>query len=286
MSQSPNILIFNAGSSSLKFGLFHVGDQPKLLLGGTADGIGTKFGKLTATDVSGETIYSVDEPFASAHDAAVRAFGLLDQFDAPSPDAIGHRIVHGGPRIRNHVLIDDNTMRQLEAATAFAPLHIPSALAILKSSQSEFPDVPQAICLDTTFHAQMPEVARYFPLSQEFADRGIFRYGFHGLSCESIIRRLGAQIPSRLIVAHLGGGCSITAIKDGKSIDNSMGLTPSGGTMMSTRSGNLDPGLLLYLLRSEGYSPDSLEVLLNQKSGLAGVSGSAGDLRELRCVEN
>lgn len=132
----------------------------------------------------------------------------------------------------------------------------------------------------------MPDVARSFPLSSEFADRGIFRYGFHGLSCESIVRRLGAQIPSRLIIAHLGGGSSVTAIKDGKSIDNSMGLTPSGGTMMSTRSGDLDPGLLFYLLRFGGYSPDSLEVLLNQKSGLAGVSGSAGDLRELRRVEN
>lgn len=113
MSQSPNILVFNAGSSSLKFCLFHVNDQPKLLLGGMAEGIGTKIGNLTATEVSGEPIYSDNEPFASAHDAAVRVFGLLDQFDAPSPDAIGHRIVHGGPRIRNHVLINDDVMASL-----------------------------------------------------------------------------------------------------------------------------------------------------------------------------
>src|SRR6185437_10407939 len=164
---------------------------------------------------------------------------LLTDAHLPAPAAIGHRIVHGGPHLRRHCLIDESVLRQLESAAAFAPLHVPAALAVIRYAREHFPGLPQVACFDTAFHARMPDVARVLPLAPELRQAGIQRYGFHGLSCESILRQLGSDVPARVIIAHLGNGASITAVKDGKSIDTSMGLTPTGGVIMGTRSGDL-----------------------------------------------
>ncbi|MGQ0621171.1 MAG: acetate/propionate family kinase [Panacagrimonas sp.] len=197
------------------------------------------------------------------------------------PDGIGHRIVHGGPSLRQHCLIDDAVIQQLEAATAFAPLHVPAALSLMRFAQTQFPGVPQVACFDTQFHAALPDVARVLPISRELQAQGIQRYGFHGLSCESIVRQLGPNLPRRLVVAHLGNGASITAIRDGRSIDTTMGMTPSGGVMMGTRSGDLDPGVLIHLMREKKFDLAMLEELIDHRSGLLGVSGLASDMRRL-----
>jgi acetate kinase len=199
----------------------------------------------------------------------------------PAPVAVGHRIVHGGPRLRRHCLIDDEVLRQLEAARPFAPLHIPSALSIICFAREHFPAASQAACFDTAFHADLPEVARVLPIPKELRSEGLQRYGFHGLSCESAVRQLADGLPDRLIIAHLGNGASVTAIKAGKSIDTSMGLTPSGGVVMSTRSGDLDPGVLIYLMREKKFDAAMLEELVDRHSGLLGISGVGGDMRGL-----
>src|ERR1700724_1852393 len=200
----------------------------------------------------------------------------------PAPAAIGHRIVHGGPKLRQHCLIDDPVVRQLEAATAFAPLHTPAALSVIRFAQEHFPGLPQVACFDTTFHAGLPAVARVLPIARELQSEGIQRYGFHGLSCESIVRRLANALPRRLVIAHLGNGASVTAVKAGKSIDTSMGLTPTGGVIMGTRSGDLDPGVLLYLMREKKLDAAMLEEMVNRRSGLLGISGVGSDMRRLR----
>lgn len=286
MTSGLNILVFNAGSSSLKFALIHMGDGPRPLLTGSADNIGESGGRISANDASGENIFSEQETFASIDHAARRAIALLGQFDCPPPEVVAHRFVHGGRHLTDHTIIDDAVIKHLAEGAQFAPQHNPAALAIFNLTKILLPGLPHVVCLDTVFHKSMPPVARHFPLPADFARRGIVRYGFHGLSCESIVRRLPRPLPSRIVIAHLGSGCSITAVRDGDSIDNSMGLTPIGGMMMQTRSGDLDPGLLTFLLRSEGYTPESLERLLSQESGLLGVSGLSSDLSILCGREN
>src|ERR1700733_6629755 len=200
----------------------------------------------------------------------------------PKPDCFGHRIFHGVLKLFQLRLIDDTVLTQLEAATAFAPLHIPLALSVIRFAQKHFPGLPQVACFDTTFHAGLPAVARVLPIARELQSEGIQRYGFHGLSCESIVRRLAHALPRRLVIAHLGNGASVTAVKAGKSIDTSMGLTPTGGVIMGTRSGDLDPGVLVYLLREKKFDAGMLEELVDHRSGLLGISGVGSDMRRLR----
>ncbi len=184
-------------------------------------------------------------------------------------------------KLRQHCLINDSVLAQLEAATAFAPLHIPSALSVIRFAQEHFPGLPQAACFDTTFHAGLPPVARVLPIARELHAEGIQRYGFHGLSCESIVYQLANDLPNRLVIAHLGNGASVTAVKAGKSIDTSMGLTPTGGVIMGTRSGDLDPGVLVYLMREKKFDAAMLEELVDHRSGLLGISGLGSDMRRL-----
>jgi acetate kinase len=273
-----NVLVFNAGSSSLKFGLFQCAGTPRPIVVGAARDIDKRRSRLLAHDDNGSVIFE-DAGAEDLEGASRQIIAKLQEGGYPTPDVVGHRIVHGGPEVLDHCLIDDSVMRKLEVATAFAPLHGRPALSIAKIAQAAY-RVPHVACLDTVFHRSMPAMARRFPLPPEFAARGLYRYGFHGLSCESIVRQLGDRVPSRLIVAHLGSGASVTAIKEGRSVDNSMGLTPTGGVMMATRCGDLDPGLLVYLVRL-GYEAQRLEDLLDKESGLAGVSGLAGDLKTL-----
>ncbi len=187
--------------------------------------------------------------------------------------------MHGGPQLRRHCLIDDPVLRQLEAATAFAPLHIPPALAVIRFAQDHFRGIPQAACFDTAFHADLPDLARVLPIARDLQREGVQRYGFHGLSCESIVRQLAIDSPRRLIIAHLGNGASVTAVRDGRSIDTSMGLTPTGGVIMGTRSGDLDPGVLAYLMREKKFDAAGLEELVDHRSGLLGISGISSDMR-------
>ena len=257
------VLALNSGSSSLKFGLYRVdATHAEALTSGDHD---------TATvEQQGDAMRGIV--------ARLAASGL------PPPDAIGHRIVHGGPALRGHAVIDDAVMSQLEAAAAFAPLHTPAALAVLRLARRHFASTPQVACLDTAFHADMPEVARTLPIDRALQVEGIRRHGFHGLSCESIVRQLQPTVPARLVIAHLGNGASVTAVQAGRSVDTSMGLTPTGGMMMSTRSGDLDPGLLVYLMREKRLDADGLDDLVNRRAGLLGVSGIGGDMRQIRAA--
>ena len=209
---------------------------------------------------------------------------LADRKCAPTT-AIGHRIVHGGFQLRDHCLIDLDTIALIERAVAFAPIHNPASLALIRLARAHFADLPQVACFDTAFHATLPEVAHILPLPREYRSDGVRRYGFHGLSCESVVQQLAGTLPARLVVAHLGNGSSVTAIKEGRSIDTSMGLTPSGGVIMGSRSGDLDPGVLLYLLREKHLDAAKLADLIDFHSGMLGISGISGDMRRLHEAE-
>ena len=279
------VLTFNSGSSSLKFGLFDVrGAQVDPLLTGEVETLGEGKARLHAADGVGTVL--ADQPIAATdHDATIgQIFSLLDRAALPAPIVIGHRVVHGGPALLHHVLIDAAIMDQLERTSGFAPLHIPEALAMIRAARLHFPNLPQVACFDTSFHATMPPVAMTLPLPARLRDRGLRRYGFHGLSCESIVRQLGAELPERLVIAHLGNGASVTAVRAGQSVDTSMGLTPTGGIVMGTRTGDLDPGVLIHLLRERGYTAAMLETLVDHESGLLGLSGLGSDMRMLNAA--
>jgi acetate kinase len=276
------ILALNSGSSSLKFGLYRTGaERTEGLLSGEAEAIGGGNSKFSVQDRHGKTIISESVPLPGQRAAVIRVATLLADADEPAPGAIGHRVVHGGPQLRQHCLIDGPVLRELEAATAFAPLHTPPALAVIRFAQERFPGLPQVACLDTAFHAGLPDVARVLPIPRQLQSAGIQRYGFHGLSCESILQQLGGNLPGRVVIAHLGNGASVTAVKGGKSIDTSMGLTPTGGVIMGTRCGDLDPGVLVYLIRENKLDAAQLEELVDHRSGLLGISGVGSDMRRL-----
>ena len=278
------VLALNSGSSSLKFGLFlfveEEGDVDAKYRG-TFDSIGTEQGNLRIRGAAGQTV--VDEPHrcATQPEAIQILVKHITRFEMQQPIGIGYRIVHGGRSLREHQRITPEVMRQLEAAVVFAPLHIPPAVQLIREVESHYPDVLQCACCDTAFHRTLPEAASRFPLPQKFWEDGIHRYGFHGISCESILHSLEPPIPPRIIIAHLGNGASVTAIADGVSVDTSMGLTPTGGIVMSTRTGDLDPGVLVHILQTTSTDPDVLEKLINRQSGLLGISGISGDMRGL-----
>jgi acetate kinase len=189
--------------------------------------------------------------------------------------------VHGGPTLRQHQIITPQVLEQLRHATHFAPLHIPQALALIASAQAIFPSAAQFACFDNAFHQTIPEIASHLPIPQRYFDAGILRYGFHGISYESLVHHFGARLPERAIFAHLGSGSSLCALRNGKSIDTTMGLTPTGGIPMATRSGDLDPGVILYLLRVEKIDANGLEDLLTHQSGLFGLSSGESDVKTL-----
>jgi acetate kinase len=194
---------------------------------------------------------------------------------------VGHRLVHGGPDYSAPRLIDDAMVAAIEQLTPFAPNHLPQALAAIAATRAAFPDLPQVACFDTAFHRTMPPVAQRYPLPPEFEREGAIRYGFHGLSYASIVDRLGDRIAPRTIVAHLGNGASMAALRDGTSVDTTMGFTPLGGLMMGTRPGDLDPGMLLYLLQQTGRSVDDVADLVADQAGLRGVSQRSADMKAL-----
>ena len=276
------ILVLNSGSSSLKFGMYYrVSDSDELpLLTGSAEGIGRSSGALHIRSADGKPLVTRESILESQSGALAAVATAIREHVHTAPVAVGHRVVHGGPNLRDHQLITPHLLDQLRAAAHFAPLHIPQALALIASAQSIFPAAHYA-CFDDAFHRTMPEIASHLPLPQCYFDAGIRRYGFHGLSYESLVHHLGEQLPRRAIFAHLGNGASLCALRDGVSIDTTMGFTPTGGIPMGTRSGDLDPGVLLYLLRNENMSADDLESLVNHQSGLFALSSGESDVKAL-----
>jgi acetate kinase len=281
-SSHDTVLVLNSGSSSLKFGLFRRGaDDEEMVLEGSAQGIGKAGGTLQIRAADGNVLLKQTHILESQPDALGKLAQALEKHGAGRPIAVGHRVVHGGPHLRTHQRITARVLEQLREAVHFAPLHIPPALALVEQAQQIWDVVPHFACFDHAFHQTMPPAATRLPLPDKYAAAGVIHYGFHGLSYESLVYRLGKNLPSRAVFAHLGNGSSLCAVQNGKSIDTSMGLTPTGGVPMSTRSGDLDPGVLLYLMRTEGLDADGLERLLNRESGLAGLSGGQGDMQAL-----
>jgi acetate kinase len=205
---------------------------------------------------------------------ALRALGPVE------PRAIGHRLVHGGPHHHEPALLDDALIASLRSLTRFAPLHLPKALDAVDEARRRFPGLPQVACFDTHFHWNLPECARRLPLTQELHDEGVRRYGFHGLSYEFIVSSLGPELGARAVVAHLGNGASLAALRDGRSVDTTMAFTPAAGIIMGTRSGDIDPGVALYLA-GKGLHGAALERVFESESGLRGISGRTSDMREL-----
>jgi len=201
-------------------------------------------------------------------------------------ETVGYRVVHPGAKLQGHQRITADVLQKLRDAEAFAPLHDPVAVEIIEEMMKRLPDVPHFACFDTVFHETMPEEATTYAIPEEYRKRGVKRYGFHGLSCESIVMQLREAkiaVPKRMAIAHLGSGCSVTALVDGKSVDTTMGLTPTGGVVMGTRPGDLDPGLLIYLLRQmNGDQSKELEAMVNHKAGMVALSGMANDMKAVR----
>jgi acetate kinase len=276
------ILVLNSGSSSLKFGVYRRGvSDEEPVLTGSAEGIGRGNGTLNIRSCDGTTLVTRQRIHESQSDALITLAAAIQEHVRTALVAVGHRIVHGGPNLRTHQLITPQVLDQLRSATHFAPLHIPQALTLIASAQSIFSSAAHYACFDDAFHRTMPEVASHLPLPQRYFDAGIRRYGFHGLSYESLVRRFGSRLPERAIFAHLGNGASLCALRNGRSIDTTMGLTPTGGIPMGTRSGDLDPGVFLYLMRNEKLGANELEDLLNHQSGLFALSSGESDVKAL-----
>jgi acetate kinase len=274
------ILSLNGGSSSLKFAVYRLsGTAEERMFSGAVEAIGQPSGKAWLR--GGDKMLQEETGKFPDHTAAMKKmFAGLREQGVEKLAAAGHRIVHGGPKFTAPQLIDAQLKQALKELIPFAPLHLPSQIAMIEAVEAHFPDLPQVACFDTAFHSRMPEVAQRFALPQRFWEQGIRRYGFHGLSYEYVIGKLGGKLGRRAIIAHLGNGASMVALKDGLPMDTSMGMTPTGGFMMGTRSGDLDPGVLIHLLKT-GYSAEQLEELVDHEAGLLGVSGHTSDMKAL-----
>ncbi len=276
----------NRGSATLKSALYEAGNHEELLLSMTVDQAGLSGGRLKIADPSGTALF--DSPVAGGDSNAalevmfawLSEHGFLNRLAAA-----GHRLVQGGPRYADPQRITPEFLSAIEQLVPLDPDHLPEAIRGIQFVAGKFPDLPQVACFDTAFHKSLPNVARTYALPRRFRDEGIHRYGFHGLSYEYIMRELraleGDLANGRVIIAHLGSGASMVAVKEGKSTDTSMGFTPLEGLVMGTRSGDLDPGVLLYLLGQKKMSAKEMNTLVNKESGLLGVSGTSGDMRVL-----
>jgi acetate kinase len=282
MTTAPVILCLNSGSSSLKFALYQLeAASDTSLAEGSVERIGLPIGRLWVHDQASGA--AVDEPGTfHDHQAAVEAaFAAMEKLQLPALDAVGHRIVHGGADHIAPEQVDARLLEDLRRLVPYAPLHLPPEIQGIEAVTARFPQLPQVACFDTAFHRRMPELAQRFPLPRAIWDEGVRRYGFHGLSYEYIIDQVGARTLGRAVIAHLGNGASMAAVRNGQPLDTTMGFTPTGGFMMGTRTGDLDPGLLIYLLIERGYDATTLEQLVNDQSGLLGVSGISPDMKTL-----
>lgn len=276
------ILCMNSGSSSLKFSLYDLSTTgERLLARGAVERIGLDDGR-GSIQLSGK-----DEPIEHKEDfpdhkaAVTTCFALLARANVVEPQAVGHRVVHGGSEHTAPEKVDNALLGALRKLIPFAPLHLPDAIRVIEQIAERFPDLPQVACYDTAFHRNIPEVAQRFPLPAAYWHQGIRRYGFHGLSYEYIMTALGPAAHGRVIIAHLGNGASMAAVKGAQPLDTTMGFTPTGGLMMGTRSGDLDPGILVHLMTEKKFDARRIARLVNYESGLLGVSGLSSDMRTL-----
>jgi acetate kinase len=285
-----HILVINSGSSSIKFSLFQTGEgEPRSLFEGEVAGIGGEKATFKFRDADGRNLNDANAEIkvGTPVDAIGLVVNAVSKPGLPKVEAVGYRVVHPGARLDRHQRITEAVLNDLQEAVVFAPLHDPAVIVVIKEMMSKFPDVHHYACFDTVFHQTMPEAATTYPVPLKYREQGVRRYGFHGLSCESIVRQLQAEkktpFPKRMVIAHLGSGCSVTAVVDGRSVDTTMGLTPTGGVVMGTRPGDLDPGLVLYLLRQmQGNQVDALEKMLNHDSGMVALSGMPNDMKAVR----
>ena len=288
-SAGIGILTINSGSSSIRFAVYEAGEPPRRRLDGKIDRIGLNGTNLTVNDPAVKP--QVPRRLGAADHRKAAGF-LMDWLQAQpvfaSVKAAGHRVVHGmkhsePQRVTARLLAD------LHRITPYAPEHLPRGIALIEAFLRRHPKLPQVACFDTAFHRSMPKVAKLLPIPRRYTEKGVERYGFHGLSYAYLMEELGRLDPAaakgRVILAHLGNGASLAAVRDGKSIDTSMGFTPTAGLVMSTRTGDLDPGLLYYLARTERMTAARLQRMVNHESGLLGVSGTSSDLRDLLARE-
>ncbi|MEP7187526.1 MAG: acetate/propionate family kinase, partial [Rhodanobacter sp.] len=286
-SDGPLVLTLNGGSSSIKFALFELGERLQRRFGGSMDGIGKTHACLRVEGAEKADNFSRS---LAAPDHTVAVDVLLDWIEqrlGGTPlAAVGHRVVHGGPNYSKPQLITREMLDDVRRLVPFDPEHLPEEILLTEAMHRRFPALPQVACFDTAFHHDLPRVARMLPIPRRYEAQGVRRYGFHGLSYQFLIGeldRLGdpAASSGRVILAHLGNGASLAAVLDGKSIDTSMGFTPTAGVPMSTRSGDLDPGLAGYLARTEQMSAEQFSSMANDASGLLGISETSADMREL-----
>jgi acetate kinase len=289
MSSLP-ILVLNSGSSSIKFSVYEAGDgQRDKLFEGAVDGIGTDLGKFWIKDAAGKKLVDQTPSLPNRSVAFKMVADALHSGDFPAPLAIGHRVVCGGPTIQENQRITPQLIDEIESYAALAPLHTPIAVYIMCEALKLFPGIPNFAVLDTYFHRTLPEVATHMPIPEEYSAMGVRRYGYHGISYESIVYQLQPKVPEKLIVAHLGNGASISAIRNGECLDTSMALTPTSGIISGSRTGDIDPGIVIFILKEIAkFTPntleaaDKLETVVSKKSGLLGVSELSNDMRDLR----
>jgi acetate kinase len=290
-SSDTNLLAINAGSSSIRFALFANGTTLRRILEGRLEGIGLAEStlKVDGDNPGDRESRRVDAP---NHSAAVDVLmGWFEEHrERVAFSAVGHRVVHGGPRLSAPQRITEDVLDALQALSPFAPKHLPEEILLARAFQRRFPSLPQVACFDTAFHHDLPRVARLLPIPRRFEAQGVRKYGFHGLSYTFLMSELArldgqAALKGRVVFAHLGNGASLAAVRDGKPMDTSMSFTPTSGVPMGTRSGDLDPGLLTYLLRDQKLSAAQLDAIVNSESGLLGMSETSSDMRELLKLE-
>jgi len=283
---AQRILTINTGSSSLKVALYEMGRVGTRILSGEVERIGAPEGRLHVTDASGATLIDERNHLAD-HGAALETLLAWLKADRPdlNPTAVGHRVVHGGIHYQEPQRVTPEFIAILQGMVPMAPDHLPQSIHAMQVAVKAYPKLPQVACSDSAFHRHMPRIAQLYPLPRHFADGGLLRYGFHGLSYEYIMQELRAlaikEAEGRVLIAHLGNGASMAAVRGGIGIDTTMGFTPAGGLVMGTRTGDLDPGVLLYLLAERGMTRTALNELVNQKAGLLGVSATSADMRDL-----
>jgi acetate kinase len=288
----PRIMTINGGSSSIKFALFEASGALRRKLEGTIERIGLPGATLQVKSLNPADSFS-QAATAPDHTAAVAV--LMDWIEKrlghDALTVVGHRVVHGGPQYSEPLRITAEVVQELHRISPFDPEHMPEEILLIEAFRHRFPNVPQVACFDTGFHHDLPRVAQILPIPRRFEAKGVRRYGFHGLSYAFLmgeLARLAGPVVAqgRVIVAHLGNGASLAAVRDGKSMDTSMSFTPTAGVPMSTRSGDLDPGLIWYLARTENMSAKQFNEMVNSKSGLLGVSETSSDMRDLLKCES
>lgn len=291
---ADTVLVLNAGSSSLKFSLYREDKEGVFTLNfrGLLEGIGSN-PYLKSVDISGKILIEKkwDDPSFASADARDALLGetiewISHQVGNDRIIAVGHRVVHGGLKYSSPVIVNNDILHYLDSLTPFVPLHQPASLPPIRVMMEKLPNVPQIACFDTAFHATMPDKAKRFALPREYDDLGVRRYGFHGLSYEYIVHHLqqtkSPLATGKVVVAHLGNGASLSAIKDGKCVETTMSFTPLDGLVMGTRTGHIDASIVLYMLQEQKLTPKEIETVLWKKSGLLGVSGVSNDMRDIQ----